>query len=375
NGFGDVMSFPIHKNADFIKDAVNLHLALVNQCFFLAFRILENGLFSTMQDLGRFGYQSKGITVSGAMDQISLRLANILVGNDENFPCIEMTLKGEKILFESDAVIAITGADMSFKINGKNIEINKTIFINAGDILDSGFSQNKKLAYLAIKGGFKIKKVLGSYSTFLRAKIGGYKGRRLLKGDLIEFPDLEESFSKTISVDKSIIKDVYSDKKIRFTYSSEKNRFTQSGLKTFTDSSYKIENDSDRMGYRFSGNTIEHKTDGDIISGGINFGTIQVPGNGNPIVMMADRQTTGGYTKIGQVILADLPYLAQKKPQESVKFEAIDSKEAVKLWIDINKNIESWKNNIEYNSHKLKTCKRYTIRINNKSYNIKAMEV
>jgi len=340
-----------------------------------SFRILENGLFSTMQDLGRFGYQSKGITVSGAMDQISLRLANILVGNDENFPCIEMTLKGEKILFESDAVIAITGADMSFKINGKNIEINKTIFINAGDILDSGFSQNKKLAYLAVKGGFKIKKVLGSYSTFLRGKIGGYKGRRLLKGDLIEFPDLEESFSKTISVDKSIIKDVYSDKKIRFTYSSEKNRFTQSGLKTFTDSSYKIENDSDRMGYRFSGNTIEHKTDGDIISGGINFGTIQVPGNGNPIVMMADRQTTGGYTKIGQVILADLPYLAQKKPQESVKFEAIDSEEAVKLWIGINKNIESWKNNIEYDRHKLKTCKRYTIRINNKSYNLKAMEV
>jgi len=340
-----------------------------------SFRILENGLFSTIQDLGRFGYQAKGITVSGAMDQISLRLANILVGNDENFPCIEMTLKGEKILFESDAVIAITGADMSFKINGKNIDINKTIFINSGDILESGFSKDKKLSYLAVKGGFKIKKVLGSYSTFLRAKIGGYKGRRLLKGDLIEFPDLEESFSKAISVDESIIKEIYKDKKISFTYSSEKNRFTQSGIETFTNSSYKIENDSDRMGYRFSGNTVEHKTDGDIISGGINFGTIQVPGEGNPIVMMADRQTTGGYTKIGQVILADLPYLAQKKPQESVKFKAVESKEAVKLWVDINKKIENWKNGIEYNYHKVKTYKRYNIRINNKSYNLKTMEV
>ncbi len=339
------------------------------------FKILENGLFSTIQDFGRFGYQSKGITVSGAMDQISLRLANILVGNDENFPCIEMTLKGEKILFESDAIIAVTGADMSFKINGKNVDINKTLFINSGDIFESGFSKNKKISYLAIRGGLRIKKILGSYSTSLRAKIGGYKGRKLIKGDIIEFPDLEKPFSNIVSLDESLIEEVYIDRKVRFTYSSEINRFTQSGIKTFTNSNYKIENDSDRMGYRFSGNIIEHKTDGDIISGGINSGTIQVPGNGNPIVMMADRQTTGGYTKIGQVILADIPYLAQKKPQESVQFKAIEPQEAVNLWIDINKKIETWKNSIEYNYHKVKTCKRYTITINNKSYNIKAMEV
>ncbi len=339
------------------------------------FKIIENGIFSTIQDLGRYGYQSKGISPSGAMDQISLRLANILVGNEENAPCMEMTLKGEKILFESDAVIAITGADMNFKVNGKAIEINRTIFINAGDILESGFSKNMKFSYLALKGGFSIEKVLGSYSTFLRAKIGGYKGRKMQKGDEVYFPDLEDCFSNTIRVKKSLIEEIYKERKIRFVFGNEKNRFTESGIKTFVDSEYRIENDSDRMGYRFSGNIIKHKTNGDIISGGINFGSIQVPGSGNPIVMSADRQTTGGYTKIGQVIMTDLPLLSQKKSQEYVKFEPIEPIQAIKYWEKINKEIMRWKESITYKYFKVNQTQRYRINLKDKSYNVKVMEV
>lgn len=338
-------------------------------------RILKAGIFSTIQDSGRFGHQAKGISVSGAMDQLSLKIANILVGNDENMPCIEMTIKGDKILFESDALIALTGSDMAFKINGYEININRTLFVNKGDVLDSDFSKAGKYAYLSIRGGFKVESILGSASTFLRASIGGYEGRKLAKDDILLCPDLELSMSKMVMVNSEILDMIYFQRKIRFVYGSERDRFTEDGIKTFLNSTYTIQNDSDRMGYRFTGDEVEHVTDGDIISGGINFGSIQVPGNGQPIVMMADRQTTGGYTKIGQVILADLPMLSQKKPQEIVEFEPVSVEDAIESWKKVNKAIEEWKNSLDYGYYNINEVRRFNLAFNNKAFNVKVVEV
>jgi biotin-dependent carboxylase-like uncharacterized protein len=338
-------------------------------------KILKAGMFSTIQDRGRFGHQARGISVSGAMDQISFKLANILVGNDENMPCIEMTVKGDKIQFESDGVIALTGSDMDFRINGCRVNINRTLFINKGDVLDSGFFKAKKLAYMSVRGGYEVDNIMGSSSTFLRAAIGGHEGRKLMDGDVLSYPELEVSMSKTAEVSQEIIDSIYLPRKIRFSYGNEKDRFTETGIDTFLNSTYTIQNDSDRMGYRFSGDTVEHVTDGDIISGGINFGSIQIPGNGQPIVMMADRQTTGGYTKIGQVIQADLPFLSQKKPQETVEFESVTVEEAITEWSKVNKTIEEWKNSIDYGYYKINEVRRFSLGFNNKSFNVKVVEV
>lgn len=338
-------------------------------------KILKAGIFTTIQDRGRFGHQSRGISVSGAMDQLSFRLANILVGNGENMPCMEMTIKGDKIQFESDGVIALTGSDMDFKINGCRVSVNRTLFVNRGDILDSGFSRAGKFAYLSVREAFLVDSVMGSSSTFLRASIGGHEGRKLMDGDLLSYPELEVSMSKTAVVRKEILDLIYSPRKIRFVYGNEKDRFTEAGVNTFLNSTYTMQNDSDRMGYRFEGAVVEHATDGDIISGGINFGSIQIPGNGQPIVMMADRQTTGGYTKIGQVIQSDLPQLSQKKPQETVEFEAVSVEEAIALWKKVNQNIEEWKNSVDYGYYRIGEVRRFNLGFKNKSFNVKVVEV
>jgi biotin-dependent carboxylase-like uncharacterized protein len=338
-------------------------------------KIIKKGMFSTIQDKGRYGHQSDGISVSGAMDLLSFRLANILVGNDENAPCLEMTVKGDKIEFQSDAIIAISGCDMDFTVNGRPVWIDRTLFVNKGDILDSGFCRYGKYSYMAVRGGFDIPRIMGSSSTYLRASIGGYQGRILKDGDCLDFPDFEISMSKLVEVSKEIKDLLFYPRKIRFVYGNEKNRFTEEGIRTFLKSTYTMQNDSDRMGYRFSGQSVDHVTDGDIISGGINYGAIQIPGNGQPIVMMADRQTTGGYTKIGQVIQSDLPYLAQKKPQETVEFVAVTVDEAIEIWKDVNVKISQWKESLDYGWYDVNEVRRFTLSFNNKTYNVKAVEV
>lgn len=338
-------------------------------------KIIKKGMFSTIQDLGRYGHQSSGISVSGAMDLLSCRLANILVGNDENAPCVEMTVKGDRIEFLSDAVIAITGCDMDFTINGRRVWIDRTLFVNRGDVLESGFCRYGKYSYMAVRGGFDIPRIMGSCSTYLRASIGGYEGRKLKDGDCLGFPDLNISMTKAVEVTSEIKDLLFNPRKVRFVYGNEKDRFTEDGIKTFINSTYTVQNDSDRMGYRFAGEAVEHVTDGDIISGGINFGAIQIPGNGQPIVMMADRQTTGGYTKIGQVIQSDLSYLAQKKPQDTVDFEAVSVDQAIEIWKDVNRKIIEWKESLDYGWYDVNEVRRFTLRFNNKTYNVKAVEV
>lgn len=293
-------------------------------------KIVKPGLLTTIQDLGRFGYQKYGMPVAGAMDSYSLMLANNLVGNRPNEACLEATAIGPEIEFEHKTYIAICGADMQPLINGVKAEMYSTILINSGDVLSFDGLRNGFRTYISFAGGIDIPIIMGSKSTYLRGKIGGYNGRALQAGDNLRIFEI----SQRIAIKKTPFEQIpiYSDNlTLRIIPGPEANRFTVNGLATFLNSTYTLSNECDRMGYRLDGDKIEHKLSPDIISSGIAFGTIQVPAHGQPIIMMADRQTTGGYARIANVISSDLPYLAQLQPGDTVNFEEVRMAQAMDL--------------------------------------------
>lgn len=341
-------------------------------------KVNNPGLLTTIQDIGRIGYGQYGIPTAGVMDNLSLQLANILVGNNSYEAALEITLIGPKIEFQSNLIIAITGGDITAKINEKEIEMYKTIYVNNGDILSFGKLVNGCRAYLAVSGGFDIESVMGSKSTYLRGALGGHKGRKLRMGDIISVN--KEKSHKYIGV-RRIPKDiipVFSNQYVaRVIMGPENDRFTDEGISIFLSSEYTLTNQCDRMGYRLSGAKIEHKSGADIISGGITFGAIQVPGHGEPIIMMADRQTSGGYTKIANVISVDLPYMAQLKAGDRVKFENIDINEAQKLIKEREKRlIEIRKVFEEKNSGvSVKESRSFFIKINSNKFSVGVQEL
>ncbi len=285
--------------------------------------VLKPGLLTTIQDVGRFGYQQFGMPVSGAMDIQSLKTANFLVGNKENEACLEATASGPKIEFDSKTYIAICGADMQANINGICIDMYKTIEVKKGDVLSFNGLISGFRTYIAFAGGINVPFVMKSKSTYLRGKIGGYKGRQLIKGDIIDLGNYD-SIPITRKIEKDTIP-VYKDKfTARIIPGPEADHFTVKGLSDFLYSEFTVSDLSDRMGYRLLGNKIEHKISADIVSSGLAFGTIQVPAHGEPIIMMADRQTTGGYTRIGNIISNDSPKIAQLKPGDKISFKEVN---------------------------------------------------
>lgn len=340
-------------------------------------KILKAGLASTIQDQGRLGYQSKGISACGAMDRIAAKLANILVGNPPNEACLEMTLMGDTIAFTKDTVIAICGGDFGFKINGKPVDVHRALSIVKGDILTSDYAKTGFRAYLAVRGGLKTKLVLSSRSTSVRESLGHFGGRKLRIYDEVPYRSCSDHLGNR-QVARDILQDLYKKRPIRFTYGVESKRFSELSKGVFTEASYKISQDSDRMGYRLEGGFLHAPGGHDIISGPVNFGSIQVPGSGQPIIMMADCQTVGGYVKIGQVIQVDLPYLAQCKLGESLSFQAVSVEEATELWRDLHRRIETWCHELEQGPDKgetsCETNKYYQVAIRGNLYNIRVSE-
>ncbi|AZR72089.1 KipI antagonist [Anoxybacter fermentans] len=304
-------------------------------------RVLEPGLLTTVQDLGRWGHQQYGIPVAGAMDHLSLQIANLLVGNARDEACLEITLLGPKLMFEVDTVIAITGADLKPKLNGVAIDGWRGIPVERGSILEFGPIRSGCRGYLAVAGGFDLPVVMGSRSTYLRGKLGGFEGRALKKGDHLPFRrydlDLNGFFPKWYFTQPQYPK----KKEIRVVRGPQAEMFTDEGIKTFFNSEYEVTPASDRMGYRLKGPKIEHRDGSDIISDGIPFGGIQVPSDGMPIVLMADRQTTGGYAKIGTVISVDLPLIAQSKPGDIFRFIEVTVEEAQELYLEMERVLAS----------------------------------
>ncbi|NJJ41944.1 biotin-dependent carboxyltransferase family protein [Paenibacillus apii] len=308
-------------------------------------KVVKPGFFTTVQDLGRRQYQNLGISTSGAMDGLSLRLANLLVGNDEEDAALEATLIGPKLRFAADAVIAITGGDLSPALNGIPVPMWKSIRVRQDDELSFGNCVVGCRAYISIAGGIEVPPIMGSRSTYFRGHYGGHEGRALKIGDEIPIGNCRFNLYDIEGrrLQPGAIPDYRTDRPIRFIPGPQADAFTQESFEWFTSRPYDVTNESDRMGYRLQGQQLEHVNGADIISDFITVGSIQVPAIGQPIILMADCQTTGGYTKIGVVISVDLPYVAQKKPRDQIRFEAVDVTYAQELYAKREKMISGLK--------------------------------
>lgn len=292
--------------------------------------IQSPGPFTTVQDLGRGGFLASGFSPSGAMDAFSARMANLLVGNPQGEAVLEMTIEGITAGFSKPCVFSLTGADMTPTLNGRSIPLCAACVAKSGDILRCGIAKTGCRGYLAISGGFLLPSPMGSASTNLKCRLGGFQGRKLEKGDWLPLraavsalPGLEWRTAPPLEENAAPL--------LRVIPGPQHRCFTAKGIKTFYHSSYLLTPQSDRMGARLEGPPIEAKGGVDILSDGIAFGAVQIPASGKPIVLLADRQTTGGYAKIGTVATVDLPLLAQAKPGSKLRFVPCTVKKAQTL--------------------------------------------
>ena len=293
--------------------------------------VVSAGLLTTVQDLGRRGYQRYGIPVCGALDPVSLRIANVLVGNPEGEAGLEITALGPTIRFNSDSIVALVGADFKVDLDGREVRTWESVEVAAGSVLSIGAASDGLRAYLAIAGGVDVPPVMNSRSTDLKGVFGGLEGRSLRDGDSLPVGDsalaadwprrgLPAGISRQPTFGQSF--------QIRVVLGPQDDEFTQNGIETMLNSEYSVTADSDRMGYRLEGPEIAHESGPDIVSDGTALGSVQVPGSGQPIVLLADRGTTGGYTKIATVIGPDIGLLSQALPGAKVRFTAVSVEEA-----------------------------------------------
>ncbi|KQL54257.1 KipI antagonist [Heyndrickxia shackletonii] len=325
--------------------------------------IKKPGLLTSIQDIGRYGYQKYGVIVSGVMDPVAHRIANLLVGNEENAPTLEITLLGPVLEIHEDTLISICGGDMSPHINGKPVPMWRTVYVKKGSELRFGTAKAGCRVNLAVAGGFSVPTVMGSKSTYLNAGIGGFNGRALKTGDHISVNQPSPLSSKIIlqmkkqagsrsflemewSVASKFIPSFKTDQTIRVMKGRQYSLFTNQSQKDFFSKTFEVSTQSDRMGYRLKGETLALKEPKEMLSEAVSFGTIQVPSDGNPIILLADRQTTGGYPKIGQVATVDLPLLAQAKPGDRLRFSEIEHEVAEQLLMERERKIQELKKGI-----------------------------
>nr|WP_318539720.1 biotin-dependent carboxyltransferase family protein [Terribacillus saccharophilus] len=295
------------------------------------FQVIKPGLLTTFQDLGRTGYQEYGVVVAGAMDDFSLQIANLLVGNQRDDAGLEVTMMGPVLKVLEDSVIAITGGNLSPRVNGQPAPMWKSFEVKEGQLVEFGQPMEGIRSYISVAGGFDLPAVMGSNSTYLKAKIGGLNGRALEKEDILYGnEDAHAVTGRSLHYDE--IPKYQKEVTVRVVLGPHQDAFTDEAIKTFLSSNYEITPQSDRMGFRLKGPELTHKTTADIISEAIPLGGIQVPANGQPIILMADRQTTGGYTRIATVISADISLLAQAAPGAVVRFEEVSVGEAQEVY-------------------------------------------
>ncbi len=299
-------------------------------------RIERPGALTTVQDLGRWGYQALGMPVSGAMDAPALVRGNLILGNPAGAAALEITLMGPTVLFSGgEGSIAIAGGDLSPKLNGTPIPGWTAVAVKDGDRLTFGAPKGQGCrAYLCVGGGVDVPPVMGSRSTYMKAKVGGFQGRALKAGDELPVGTPWILWKKNIGLSCPVdMRPAYDfSGPLRAVLGPQDDYITPAGVETFFANEYKISSSADRMGYRMEGGTpVEHVNGPDIVSDGIPMGAIQIPGQGFPIVMMADRQTTGGYVKIAVLHSLDVARLAQRLPGAAVRFSRITQEEGIEI--------------------------------------------
>jgi KipI family sensor histidine kinase inhibitor len=294
--------------------------------------VIRPGLLTTVQDRGRIGAQKFGVPVSGAMDEVALRVGNVLVANPDGTAGLEITMAGPAIRFLADAVLALTGAEVDADLDGEPVPWYESFHVRAGQVLEIRSCTRGFRAYLTVAGGIDVPIALGSRSTCLVAGFGGFEGRALRAGDRLPVgrpapgrhlagrlapPEWRPDWSQPAT--------------IRVVPGPQAEAFTEGGRRTFLESTYEVTPQVDRMGCRLAGPRVEHGGAADILSDWIPPGGVQVPGNGQPIILLADRQTTGGYTKIATVIGPDIRRVAQQRPGNVLAFRAVPVEEAERI--------------------------------------------
>lgn len=312
----------------------------------MGIRVLKGGMLTTVQDLGRTGYQSQGFGVSGVMDVRSFKIANLLLDNPENEAVLEFTLIGPTLQFTSETIIAITGGDFQPVINGSPAPMYTAIYMNKGDILKFSSARTGSRGYIAFSSYLDIPVVMGSRSTNIRSSVGGFKGRKLEDGDYLGFRMKRRYLPYFLSRKLELDEFDQEDATLRVVLGPQKSKFTKQGIETFLSSEYVVTSDFDRMGCRLEGPFIAYRDTADIISDGIAFGAIQVPSHGKPIILLSDRQTTGGYAKIAAVASVDIPKLVQRKTDHKIRFQAITVQEAQKLYLDEIREMDEFRKQI-----------------------------
>jgi len=288
--------------------------------------IEEPGALTTVQDLGRHGQLRHGIPPSGPLDVAAFILANRLAGNPDGAAGLECTLSGPRFRVLAPCAIAVTGADMPVSVNGAAMAGASTVLLEAGDRVRIGSARAGLRAYVAFGGGLDVPLRLGSRATYLRGRLGGLEGRALRKGDRLRTLPAQLPAVRTIAPQAL---PAYGDEAhVRVVLGPQADRFTAAGIAAFLGGDYRLLPQSDRMGARLEGPPIAHANGHDIVSDGIAAGSVQVPGNGQPIVLLVDRQSTGGYTKIATVCSFDLGRVGQLRPGQRLRFEAIEVTQA-----------------------------------------------
>ncbi|HSV56193.1 MAG TPA: 5-oxoprolinase subunit PxpB [Magnetospirillaceae bacterium] len=315
------------------RDSVSGRSPSVPEASAASIVVRSPGALTTVQDLGRTGYQPLGVPPAGAADRDAMETANLLVGNERGEACLECTLLGPELEFTGPAAFAVCGAAMQARLNGVEVPAWETLYAEAGDILSLGTAEAGLRAYLAFAGGLSVPVVLGSRSTCLLAGFGGWQGRALCKADRLPLAAGPTAAAIPARFVPYACRPGYpSEICARAIPFHEVDRFEAESVERFFREPYEVSPKSDRMGCRLSGIPLVHANGADIVSSGVQTGTVQVPGDGMPIVLLPDRQTTGGYTRIAQVIKADLPMLGQVRPGDKVRFIKATVDEARKAW-------------------------------------------
>ncbi|WP_145152057.1 biotin-dependent carboxyltransferase family protein [Paenibacillus xylanexedens] len=327
----------------------------------MSIEVIRPGLLSTVQDEGRTGYRRYGIHPGGVMDTFAARAANMLVGNSRHAAVLEMTMTGPELRFQESQLISLCGADLTATVDHLHVPLWRPVLVRAGSVLKFGQCRHGLRGYLAFAGGIAVPEVMGSRSTDLKTALGGLEGRALRVADLLSTGEPSDEAQGWIQrMEKHAEKsdpgrrilapawflsererpDYYGQPVIRVMESKDSSLFSEGSLGQFYAEKYVLSPQSDRMGYRLQGSRLELDQPLDRLSEAVTYGTVQVPPDGQPIILMADHQTIGGYPVIAQVARVDMPILAQAKPGTRIAFKQITHDQARQLYMEQERNMQ-----------------------------------